>query len=88
MNRSPAEILKDALELPPGARVALANSLLSSLDREIDQDAEEAWVAEIERRLAELDSEAVKTVPWADVRRPRPQSNGAFPDRVPPICRR
>jgi putative addiction module component (TIGR02574 family) len=69
MKREPAEILKDALALPPDARAALAGSLLDSLDTEVDEDAEAAWAAEVNWRAAELDSGAVTTIPWAEVRR-------------------
>jgi len=69
MKREAAEILKDALALPTEARAALAGSLLESLDTEVDEDAEAAWATEVNRRLAELDSGAVKTIPWAEVRR-------------------
>ena len=64
-----AEILKEALALPTEARAALAGSLLDSLDTEVDEDAEAAWATEVNRRVAELDSGAVKTIPWAEVRR-------------------
>lgn len=68
MSRDPAEILKAALELPPEGRAALADSLLASLDREIDEDAEAAWQVEVHHRLRELDSQAIAPVPWAEVR--------------------
>ena len=42
MKRDTAEILKEALTLPPEARAALADSLLDSLDTEVDEDAEAA----------------------------------------------
>ena len=63
MKRDAAEILKDALALPTEARAALAGSLLDSLDTDVDEDAEAAWAAEVNRRVAELVSEAVKTMP-------------------------
>ena len=69
MKREAAEILKDALALPTEARAALAGLLLESLDTAVDQDAEPAWATEVNRRVAELDSGAVKTIPWAEVRR-------------------
>jgi putative addiction module component (TIGR02574 family) len=69
MKRDAAEILKDALALPSEARAALAGSLLESLDTDVDEDAEAAWAAEVNRRVAEIDSEAVKTIPWSEVRR-------------------
>ncbi len=69
MQRDAAEILKDALELPTEARAALAGSLLESLDNEVDEDAEALWATEVNRRVCELDSRAVNTIHWAEVRR-------------------
>jgi putative addiction module component (TIGR02574 family) len=43
--------------------------LLDSLDTEVDEDAEAAWATEVNRRVAELDSGAVKSIPWTEVRR-------------------
>jgi putative addiction module component (TIGR02574 family) len=57
MSRSPAELLSEALHLPVEARAALADSLLDSLDTEVDANAEEAWRDEIYRRLKEIDRE-------------------------------
>lgn len=68
MSRDTAEILKDALALPVEARAAIADSLLDSLDGEVDADAEAAWQIEIQRRVAELDSKVVSPLPWAEVR--------------------
>jgi putative addiction module component (TIGR02574 family) len=68
MKRDAAEILKAALALPAQARAALAGSLLESLDTEVNQDAEAAWAIEVNRRVAELDSGEVKTIPWAEMR--------------------
>jgi putative addiction module component (TIGR02574 family) len=69
MKRDAAEILKDAPALSTEACAAFADSLLDSLDTDFDEDAEAAWATELNRRIAELDSGAVKTIPWADVRR-------------------
>ena len=69
MKQDPNHLLKEALKLPPEARAALAGSLLDSLDQEVDEDAEEAWKLEIDRRLRELDSGLVKTIPWSEARR-------------------
>ena len=69
MRKDAAELLKDALSLPTEARAALADSLLESLDSEIDGDTEEAWRAEIYRRLQEIDSGAVRLIPWHDAQR-------------------
>jgi putative addiction module component (TIGR02574 family) len=67
--KDPAELLKEALQLPVDARAALAGSLLDSLDQEVDEDAETAWQLEINRRIEDLDSGKVKTVPWSEARR-------------------
>lgn len=63
------DILKEALNLPPEARAALAGSLLESLDQEVDEKAEAIWQTEIVRRLWELDSGNVKPIPWSEARR-------------------
>jgi putative addiction module component (TIGR02574 family) len=68
MKRDPADILKEALALPPEARAAVASSLLESLDDEVDEGAEEAWKEEIARRLDDIDKGKVKLIPWATVR--------------------
>ena len=68
MKQNIAEILKEALKLPPEARAALAGTLLDSLDEAIDRDAESAWEAEIVMRLKEIDEGKVNLVPWAEAR--------------------
>jgi putative addiction module component (TIGR02574 family) len=67
MARDAAQILHDAMELPSEARAALADSLLDSLDVEIDAEAEQLWREEIERRLASLDEGSVQLIPWSEV---------------------
>ena len=69
MKNDSVELLKEALKLPPAARAALAGSLIDSLDQEVDEGAEAEWEAEIERRLAELNSGRVMPIPWAEARR-------------------
>ncbi len=69
MAEDAAELLTHALKLPPAARAALADSLIDSLDTEVDENAEEAWRAEILLRVRELDSGAVQTVSWDEVSR-------------------
>jgi len=58
-----------ALKLPSAARAALADSLIDSLDAEVDEDSEEAWRSEIALRVRDLDSGAVQTIAWDEVRR-------------------
>lgn len=61
MAASIAEISAQALQLPPEDRAQLADQLLASLG--IDEGQEQAWSAEADRRLAELDIGAVREVP-------------------------
>jgi len=68
MPREAAQLLHEALELPPEQRVALADSLLDSPDIEADLDAEQAWREEIERRIVAIDEGSARLVPWEDVR--------------------
>ena len=62
------DIFRDAAELSEHDRATLAGLLIESLESEPDPEVEAAWSAEIERRVAELDAGAVKTIPWEEVR--------------------
>ena len=62
------DIFRDAAELSERDRATLAGLLIESLESEPDPEVEAAWAAEIERRVAELDAGAVKTIPWEEVR--------------------
>jgi putative addiction module component (TIGR02574 family) len=69
MERDAAEVLRGALALPPEVRAALIDSLISSLDQQVDAAVEETWREEIFQRLEQIDSGAVQLVPWEDARR-------------------
>jgi putative addiction module component (TIGR02574 family) len=56
------------MRLDPKERAELTGLLIESLEPESESGVEEAWIAEVERRLAELDSGAVKTIPWDELR--------------------
>ena len=68
MNATTHELLESALQLPEHDRADLAASLIESLDESFDADAQTAWAVEVRRRLADLDSGSVKTVPWDQAR--------------------
>ena len=68
MKRDAADILKEALALPAKDRATLAEALVASLDGHVNPNSEAAWATEIERRVTELDSGTVSTVPWPEVR--------------------
>ena len=64
-----SQLLAEALRLPEEERAALAGELIQSLDREVDQEAEAAWSAEIRSRLERVDAGTATTVSWAEARR-------------------
>lgn len=55
------------LGLPVEDRAELAHELLASLDGPPDADAETAWAAMIERRVAEVDAGTIELVDGDDV---------------------
>jgi len=59
-------IVADAMKLPAKDRVRLALQLVSSLDEQVEPNAEALWLAEAERRLDELRTGAVQGVDAAD----------------------
>jgi len=64
-----SRLLEQALSLSIEEQEALADSLISSLDGKVDEGVQAAWQAEIDRRIAELDSGKAQTVSWEDVRK-------------------
>jgi putative addiction module component (TIGR02574 family) len=68
MARSARELFDEAMRLAPEERAALIRLLIDTLDAESEEGADEAWRVEIERRIAELDSGEVETVPWEELR--------------------
>jgi putative addiction module component (TIGR02574 family) len=63
------KLLEQALSLSVEEQEALADSLISNLGGKVEEGVQQSWEAEIERRVAELDSGTAKTTSWADVRR-------------------
>ncbi|MSV32472.1 MAG: acyl-protein synthetase [Bryobacterales bacterium] len=66
MLNTAANVLEQALSLPPLDRAALADSLIESLDTSTGEDAGLFWREEIRNRISELDAGGVQTVAWAD----------------------
>jgi putative addiction module component (TIGR02574 family) len=69
MDNATREILDSALRLPEPDRADLAASLIESLDHPFDAESQTAWADEVQRRLTELDSGAVKPIPWDEARK-------------------
>jgi putative addiction module component (TIGR02574 family) len=69
MTKPTEAVLADALQLDAESRAQIAAELLASLDGPADPDAETAWIAEIERRVADLKAGKVKLEHWEQVKR-------------------
>jgi len=67
MARPARELESKALKLSRRERARLAQRLISSLDQEVDADAERLWLAEAERRFGELKSGKATAIPAGKV---------------------
>jgi putative addiction module component (TIGR02574 family) len=68
MSESADESLKRALQLDEHDRASIAGALIESLHGYAEAGTEDAWNAEIQRRVRELDTRAVETVAWSKAR--------------------
>jgi putative addiction module component (TIGR02574 family) len=68
MSRDARHVLDEALLLPTSERAKLAAELLASVDGDADDDAAEAWAAEIERRAERAISGESSGKDWPTVR--------------------
>jgi hypothetical protein len=69
MPRTLEDLEEEALELKLDDRAALAEKLLRSLEGISDAENERLWLAEAERRLLEIQSGQVETLPGEEVLR-------------------
>ena len=67
MTQQASDVLQAALRLSDEERAEIAAQILETLSPSPEDEPEMA--AEIARRIAEMDSGAVKPIPWEDVRR-------------------
>jgi putative addiction module component (TIGR02574 family) len=68
MTAAAQKLLRDVLALPEEERVELATEIIASLDGPPDADWEQAWTAEIDRRLEEAKTQGHNFEDWVDVR--------------------
>ena len=64
-----SKLLERALALSVEEQEALADSLISNLGGKLDEGMIAAWEAEVAKRIEELDSGSVKTIPWEEIRK-------------------
>lgn len=62
------DIIDQALRQPEKERARIAEILISSLEKPANKDIELAWQEEVTKRLHEIDSGAVRCIPWEEVR--------------------
>jgi putative addiction module component (TIGR02574 family) len=70
MTSDAERILEAALRLPETDRIELAAMLEDSVgDGSTDEEIEAVWIAEVKRRIEDVESGKSKPVPWEEVRR-------------------
>jgi putative addiction module component len=69
MPKALEEVTKEAMDLPPRQRLALASLLIESADAASDPDAETAWDSEIRDRIRAIDEGRVTGIAYSDVMR-------------------
>ena len=62
-------VIAEALRLSEPERLEVAEAVYQSLEGPPDPDAAQAWSAEIERRVQDIDAGRVRLVPWSEARR-------------------
>lgn len=67
LSASAQQIFEAAMKLPGEERVKLAERLYRGVDT-VDPEWEEAWSAEIARRVADIESGKATLIPWEEVR--------------------
>ncbi len=63
------QVTKEAMDLPPRQKLALAEFLLESAEAAADPEAETAWDSEIRDRIRAIDEGRVAGVSYEDVMR-------------------
>lgn len=68
MSTDAENLYQAALKLSGDERSQLAYRLLDSIEGERDPDYEEAWAAEIARRVEEIENGTAEMLSWEEVR--------------------
>ena len=68
MSSSAEALLDSALKLPSEDRARIAAELIASLDGIPEAGVEEAWDAEVDRRIEQVDRGEVQLVDWNAVK--------------------
>lgn len=69
MTEATEQLLQSALALPDEERLSLVEALLAECDSNLARPFDEAWLAEIQRRSAQIDAGTASLTPWLEVKR-------------------
>jgi putative addiction module component (TIGR02574 family) len=69
MSPKAQKLYEAVLELPEQERVELVDAVNENLHGPAEEGVEEAWADEIKRRIEDVESGKVKTIPWEEVDR-------------------
>jgi putative addiction module component (TIGR02574 family) len=64
---TPEEIFNDAVALPPDARAELTERLVASLAEDVSPEITSAQLAEVRRRIAQVESGEAQLIPGDEV---------------------
>ena len=62
------KLVEELLDLEDGERAEIVGMLIESLDVEVEEGVEAAWLQEVERRMESLETGDIKTVSWEEVK--------------------
>jgi putative addiction module component (TIGR02574 family) len=69
MSPATEQLLQSALALPESEQLELAEALLAACAPPPSEPTGDAWLAELQRRSAEIDAGGVALTPWPEVKR-------------------
>ena len=69
MSPNTEQLLASALALPASERLELAEAILEASGPPAPALTGDAWLAELQRRSAEIESGTAPLTPWSEVRR-------------------
>jgi putative addiction module component (TIGR02574 family) len=61
------KVIEEALSLPADIRLSLIEKLLTSLNLPIDEEIDQLWAEEAERRVSQIEEGKIKLVPGKEV---------------------
>ena len=61
------KLLQEVLSLPSHLRTELIDKLIESLNIPIQKDIDELWAEEVEKRISDINSGKVKSIPGEEV---------------------